>query len=65
MNKWNKGTQEKIDETVNKICSYIDECVKVDKLYNYNNVIETIYYYIDDFADWLHNKTCETMIDID
>ena len=65
MSKWSKETQEKIDETVNKICSYIDNYIKEGRLYNSNDVVEAIYNHIDNFADWLHHKTCETMIDID
>lgn len=65
MIKWNNETQEKIDETVNKICSYIDNRLKEDRLYDSNDIVKAIYEHIDNFADWLHHKTCETMIDID
>ena len=65
MNKWSKETQEKIDETVNKICSYIDNHIKEGRLYDSNDIVESIYEHVDNFADWLHHKTCETMIDID
>lgn len=62
MNKWNKETQSKIDECVVKICNLIDERIYKNCSFGITKDIATC---IDEFADWLHHKTCEDMIDID
>lgn len=62
MNKWNKETQSKIDECVDKICNLIDERICKNCSFSINEDIKN---YVDQFADWLHNKTCYDMIDID
>ena len=62
MNKWDKETQSKIDECVDKICNLIDERICKNCSFSITEDIEN---YVDQFADWLHNKTCKDMIDID
>ena len=62
MNKWNKETQAKIDECVINICNLIDEHLYKNCSFS---ITEDIKNYVDQFADWLHNKTCYDMIDID
>ena len=68
MNKWNKETQSKIDECVDKICNLIDERIYKERIYkncSFSGISKDIAICIDEFADWLHHKTCEDMIDID
>ena len=63
--KWNKNTQDKLNETVLQICNTIDKRIKEGILYNSNDVEKLVYDYIESLADWLHKKTCKEMIDID
>lgn len=68
MNKWNKETQSKIDECVDKICNLIDEHIYKERIYkkcSFSGISKDIAICVDEFADWLHHKTCQDMIDID
>lgn len=62
MSKWGKETQLKIDECVLNICNLIDENVYKNSSFRIHQQIKDN---IDKFADWLHNKTCNDMIDPD
>lgn len=63
MKKWDEETQSKIDECVDKICNLIDE--RICENCSFDGINKDIKNYVDQFADWLHNKTCYDMIDID
>ena len=62
MNKWSKETQEKLDECVINICNSINEYIDENSLVNIQYQIKDN---IEEFAEYLHNKTCNEMIDID
>lgn len=63
MNKWNEETQSKINECVDKVCNLIDE--RIQQNCSFSGINKDIAICIDEFADWLHHKTCIDMIDID
>jgi predicted DNA-binding protein (UPF0278 family) len=57
MNYFRKDAEEKIWEAVHKI-DHLN--IEDNDMYK-----QTIYDIIEDFGKWLHQRTCENMIDID
>ena len=55
MSYWNKDTEDKLNECVYQIC---EKC-------NDQSMFDDIYDIVDEFAKYLHLKTCERMIDYD
>jgi len=55
MNYWDKETQDKLNECVYQICR---KC-------NDQSMFDDVYKIINEFAKYLHSKTCYDMIDYD